>query len=296
MTVEQHIDSNSFADVTVVIPTLGGSQIETTIQYLNSGELPPKEILLCLPQEYVKRVEHLVLDNVQVVACPEKGQVAQRAYGFSKAKNDLVLQLDDDIHVRFDTLSKLVATIRGNKKAAIGPKMHDANTGEYRSFLQATDGKIHMYQKVVGWIVNGRMGFKPGIITKSGVNIGLPENYSESKVEWLPGGCILHWRSNLCLNDFYPFDGKAFAEDLFHSHILTFEGITLIRSNTASVDVLFGEPVQSISEHIKAMRKYAQAMKSFCHLRKASSIRFYCFLCIHVTKIVVKKINARIFS
>ena len=45
-------------------------------------------------------------------------------------------------------------------------------------------------------MLNGTQGYKSGIISKAGIPYSFEEkNFYE--VEWLPGGCILHRRSNL---------------------------------------------------------------------------------------------------
>lgn len=38
----------------------------------------------------------------------------------------------------------------------------------------------------------------------------------------------MHHRENLVKRDFYPFNGKAFCEDLYHSHYLKKKGIDLV--------------------------------------------------------------------
>ena len=54
-------------------------------------------------------------------------------------------------------------------------------------------------------------------------NFGVDPSFMKSdliETDWLPGGCILHLKNNLVMFDYYPFKGKAFCEDLIHSHFL----------------------------------------------------------------------------
>jgi hypothetical protein len=44
--------------------------------------------------------------------------------------------------------------------------------------------------------------------------------------EWLAGGCVLTRRADLITDDFYPFSGKAYCEDLLHSRLRQNRGIT----------------------------------------------------------------------
>ena len=54
-------------------------------------------------------------------------------------------------------------------------------------------------------------------------------------VDWLPGGCILHYKNQLITSNFYPLDGKAFCEDLMHSLFLRRNGTRLNVTKKARV-------------------------------------------------------------
>ena len=70
-----------------------------------------------------------------------------------------------------------------------------------------------------------------GKIAKSGLNFGVVDEFMKTEylqVDWLPGGCVMHKKQNLILYDFYPFEGKAYCEDLIHSYHLINRGIKLM--------------------------------------------------------------------
>ena len=46
-------------------------------------------------------------------------------------------------------------------------------------------------------------------------------------VEWVPGGCVLHARQNLVVENFYPHSGKAYCEDLYQSQRLSERGVSM---------------------------------------------------------------------
>jgi hypothetical protein len=72
----------------------------------------------------------------------------------------------------------------------------------------------------------GRMG----TISKAGTNYGVDPQYissSEYEVDWLPGGCVLHNQASLYRDNYYPFVGKAYCEDLIHSCLLKNGGTNL---------------------------------------------------------------------
>ena len=75
---------NSSKDVSVVIATLGGDFLQETIAALMNGSLPPAEILICIPTEHAYKTQHLATDVVKILAIDIRGQVKQRAYGFTR--------------------------------------------------------------------------------------------------------------------------------------------------------------------------------------------------------------------
>jgi hypothetical protein len=71
-------------ELSVVIPTLGGESLGTTISQLNRGTLVPREILVCIPEKEAPRVQNLGLPGVGIILTDVRDQVAQRAEVFRK--------------------------------------------------------------------------------------------------------------------------------------------------------------------------------------------------------------------
>lgn len=267
--------------LSVVIPTLGGDWLAGTIEYLNRGSVVPAEILICIPEAEAPRAEKLSFPNVRVVRTPCRGQVAQRAFGFQQARHDLVMQLDDDICVRADCVENMISSLQGSTDAAVGPKLYDRKTGEYHSFMIPT-GK-GWFEKFLFWIVNGAAGYEAGRIGRAGICMGIPEEPGDwHDIGWLPGGCVLHRRQNLVLFDFYPFKGKAFAEDLFHSVLLRRKGVSLMRSGAAACDVDF-PPSASFRPFVvlKWYRAYARALTALVSNIGGSLPHLYFYLIVN---------------
>ena len=60
-----------------------------------------------------------------------------------------------------------------------------------------------------------------GKVTSIGINYGVDDVYCASdlvEAEWLPGACTLSFKEDLILDDYFPFKGKAYCEDIFLSH------------------------------------------------------------------------------
>lgn len=269
------------SQVSVVIATLGGYSIDKTISALNKGSIIPSEILICIPQEFAHLLEQAqIISNVKIIETPCKGQVAQRAFGFQSTAHDLVLQLDDDIQLRPDCLENLVNCLQLSGNVAVGPKMHDITSKKYHAFLVPNGNCRSLFQTLLFWIVNGRNGYQPGQIGRAGIGMGVPEYPNDwANLAWLPGGCVLHKRSNLVLYDYYPFKGKAFAEDLFHSVLLRAKDVQLVRCGLAVCDVDFSNDEKlSIKSKIKWYRNYVTALHGFIRQNGGRLFFLYTFL------------------
>jgi len=286
------LTQNNIYPLTVVIATLGGKTLTKTIEKLNHGTIIPSEILLCIPERESKRVEYLLTENVKIVITQCRGQVAQRAVGFQQASNDYVLQLDDDIYVNNNCLKSLINCISGNNKTAVGPKLYDINTGRYHSFMTAATNDSSWINKLLFWVVNGSSGYEPGKISKSGINMGLLEDAGNwVDIDWLPGGCVLHYKDNLFLYDFYPFKGKAFAEDLYHSILLKNNGIRLKRCDDAICNVDFSSDVGfNIIEFVKSYFKYTRAMTRLAKGSYSRLPRLYCSIVLIIINNITRKL------
>jgi glycosyltransferase involved in cell wall biosynthesis len=217
----------------VVIPTLGGDSLAGTIDQLNRGTVVPGEILICIPDEFVIRVAKLTQPNVRVLRTTVRGQVAQRIEGFKAAKTEYVLQLDDDVALEPHCLERLIAaveTLEGNCSVAAALRHTATDTSVYTRGSKGLLGTFY-YR-----LLNGARGYAPGTITAAGTEIGLDPQSSTRKlheVEWLPGGCVLHSRRNLVIENYYPHPGKAYSEDLYQSRCLARNGVRMMIAGDA---------------------------------------------------------------
>lgn len=216
-------------DVSIVIATLGGTTLASTIAGLNSGTLTPAEILVCIPVEDVWKVTDLHYDNVRILTTDFRGQVAQRIWGFRHATSELVMQLDDDMLVDPDCAERLAATLISlGPKVAVSPALIDQDTS---MSVYMKPRRSRLVLTIYYWLMNGSKGYMPGCIDQSGSSVGVdPDAFPASfyDVEWLAGGCVLHYRKNLVMENFWPLPGKAYYEDVVHSSILAANGIRLV--------------------------------------------------------------------
>jgi cellulose synthase/poly-beta-1,6-N-acetylglucosamine synthase-like glycosyltransferase len=266
--------------ISVVIPTLGGKQLINTIEILNKGSVVPDEILVCVPEKLNINLDFLIDKNVRIIRTSEKGQVAQRAQGFREVKNEIVLQLDDDIIVGKEMLKEMSLFILQSSSYVIGPKFYDYKTNKYKSYLVPRKRILTFFENIMFFLLNGTARYEQGKISKAGVCMGvldIDEHIFE--LDWLPGGCIMHHKKNLILNNFYPFTGKAYAEDLMHSIILRKNNLNLVRINNA---ICYFDAEQlnllSVKQILKEIKHNTIALKYVVKNNNGSSLRLYFFL------------------
>lgn len=214
--------------LSVVIATLGGSSLVYTIESLNSGKLVPDEILICIPVEDSFKVESLNYKNVRVISTNCRGQVSQRLEGFKCAVGDFIFQTDDDIIFDRLCLYHLMNAIKDiDKKSSISPDFRFIETNQSIYFQKSGNSLI---RSLYYWLINGKDGFREGSITLAGTECGIipkKNDFGLKNTDWVPGGGVLHHKENLVFENYYPFHGKAYCEDLFHSYYLKSKGVKL---------------------------------------------------------------------
>jgi glycosyltransferase involved in cell wall biosynthesis len=217
--------------ISVVIATLGDGKLLEVINSLNKNEIKPLEILICIPKEYSSKIDNLYIPNVKKIITNKGGQVFQRSVGFTNAIGEFVLQIDDDILIDFQNIlmmaNQLLKLGKGN---CIGPQYYDLNSAKYCYLIPKGVGKLESY--LIDYFLGGaKWGIsRMGTISKSGVSYGIDINFMKNEIvetEWLAGGCVLHYKHDIITEDFYPFTGKAYCEDIIHSILLKRNGIKL---------------------------------------------------------------------
>jgi hypothetical protein len=282
--------------ISVVIATLGSQSLIDTIYSLNSGTILPNEILICIPKSFSKNViSYLVYENVVLLETEVSGQVAQRAIGFTQAKYDYVLQIDDDVILNSNCLEILVSTMSNNiSKIAISPELRTLTTN--LSVYRSSDSyfKKFIIKPIYYFLINGTKLYSPGTITSAGTQIGIDASSYDLKLiptEWLPGGCVLHYKFNLIKYNFYPNTGKAYLEDLYHSFLLRRESVQLFIVKTAIAKIVDprDEIIFELNTFFRELYKDYKARKYFIKLSNKSILRLHMYYFLEVIKVLVLK-------
>ena len=268
--------------ISVVVPSLGGD-LSATLGSLNSGTLMPNEIIVCLPNKTHTVYNLTKYTNVKIIYSSKYGQVYQRICGFKNAKHDLVLQLDDDVVVSPNCLKLLVHAISSTKeKTSVSPCLYNISDGNplHQSI------KKSLIMRVYYWIINGVKGYQPGKVSLAGTNFGVnPCNIKEDffSVDWQPGGCVLHNKANIILDSYYPYEGKAYSEDLIHSLLLRQSGVSLFVVLGATCLVVLNQRLYGIQEIILDFR----ARLYFLNMANLSVFRMIIYYVIFIVRSLV---------
>ncbi len=278
--------------VSVVIATLGGSTLPDTIEGLNRGTVVPAEILVCIPELEASTIAPLIFDNVRIVVTDVRGQVAQRAVGFHQAQYGFVMQLDDDMSVESRCIEHLLDVLMQSPDCAVAPALINIATNE-SVYKKPDSGELvgHIYY----WLMNGSRGYREGEIERSGSPVGVDtarQGKAQYLVEWLAGGCVLHRKENLVLENFYPFHGKAFCEDIFHSFLLQQRKIRLIVVSQARCGLDLVLPTDSdLVDFWREIRGDFRARRYFMKLSARRPERMYIFYFLRICRYIYKRVT-----
>lgn len=113
---------------------------------------------------------------------------------------------------------------------AVAPLYCHLSTGHY--ITQYGRGVAGWLQSLNAFLICGApWGIKRmGVISPAGIGYGVDKNYcghDPVETQWLPGGCVLCHKEDLVTEDYFPFVGKAYAEDLVHSVLWRRQGVRL---------------------------------------------------------------------
>jgi glycosyltransferase involved in cell wall biosynthesis len=262
-------------DITVVIATLGGGSLLKTLRLINKSTILPKEILVCSPNLIAKQkipIENSL--NIKFLHTKKIGQVAQRAEGLLSAVSPVVLQMDDDIYIQPQTIEQLLKILSSyGSKYAISPIYCDDLTK--KPLIEYRGGLKGFSRNLLDFIFFGsKWGVaKMGSISASGVPFYYDLSFINSNSElsdWIPGGMVMCYRENLIFEDYYPFQGKAYFEDVIHSILWKKKGINLIAAK-----IFVSTPIDDQSFAIKKIFLEHQRKIYVTKLLKRNI--FYCY-------------------
>lgn len=226
----------NLSDLTIVIATLPKHYPSDWIKQIRSYVESGVQVIIVLPLGYTsKNIQYDLcnISGVRICVADTKGQVTQRIYGFRKADTIFVMQMDDDIYLDVNTLERFIETFKMlDENSVMAPRLLAKEV--YKDLQCNPDWRSFrgLYRQISARLIHGLpwLHSSNGCITPSGYGYTYPSHLafnSPVPAEWLPGGCVIHRHKNLILEPFYPFNGKAYVEDLIHSFYLRKRGLKM---------------------------------------------------------------------
>ena len=219
-------------NISIVIATNNPKLINIFLNNLFSNSILPSEIIIVIPlfKQHLLIFQINIYKNIKILKSKHENQVIQRIEGFTIAKCDYVLQIDDDIIYKSEAINILVNNLKHHENACIGPSILVKD--KINTWMNNPDLFNSKLYTLISYLNNGKKKYRSGRFSLAGINMNFDLNLKNKyEVDWLPGGCILHKKNNLILDNYYPYNkGKSFSEDLFHSKEMLKKGIKLFYS------------------------------------------------------------------
>ena len=257
-------------DLSCVIASDGRKALINTVKSLLKGSIVPSEIIICIPNWYKLTDKIFYLNNNIKIIQSRKGQVIQRLNGFRKTKRNIVLQIDDDLRISRRCVQILYKTLKSKGKGnVIGPNLINNNKDIFKFKI---------------W-----KNYKCGDITNFGEGIPM-KNFCFKKnliqTRWIPGGFVIQFKKDIIMKNFFPFNGKAYNEDLINSFLRQKKKINHYVCKSAKCYLVNHSDVIEFKNIIN----YLKSRIYFLKISKRLNFKFYIFILILIPKLVIKRI------
>jgi len=281
--------------VCIAIASLGRPSLFSTLKSLNSILSKNSKIIVCLPASEKNKFSKKKINKCKFIFSKIKNQVSQRVEAFRKARHKFVLQLDDDVRLDTNCLCHLQkALVALGPGHAISPIMVWEHNGLMTDLSQKT-----FAWRVLKQYLGKSLRIIPGAITHLGTNPAVEITKNTPKLietEWLPGGCVLHYKKNLILKNYYPFSGKAFSEDVMHSILLRQKGIRLFVNPKAKVFLRKDPPIATIRAKAACVMAESRARKHILRMLGRQQILEQIYTTALIIALPIRHWVSRLFS
>lgn len=275
--------------ISVVIPSLGGSNLKKLLKSLELSFLLPDEVICVLPKNFFFSYPFLGKFNLKIIHSNYKNQVIQRIVGLKHIKNDIILQLDDDVLVNKYTIMHLYNALikRNYKNTIVGPIFFNNNKKLHYDFKDES-----LFSEFIKFIFCAAPFGKNklGKITSLGIAFGIDYNKKTNLyfTEWLPGGCILYHRKNSILKFPIKYQNKSYCEDIVHSFLRKQKNLRhyFVRDSkimTSNINYSDFNICEIINEF--------KIRNSLLKYTKGSNFRFYIWCLFEIFNRIFKKLN-----
>ena len=274
----------------IVIPSTGEPSTHNLLKSIEFSTILPNNVIVV-----IRDVDQFYFDPesfsfpITLLRCPNHGQVYQRIFGFQNCHSSLVMQIDADCSFDSSFLFRYITEFLrvesiSDCDIALSPSFLDSNT---RPMFSSETHLSFLYRLLLSSI--GLM-YSNKNLSKFGQNFSLnmPSNsFSKSNQtfhsDWLPGGCMMLRKNSLVVDNYYPFMGKAYAEDLFHSYLLFSKSVSLFVFYGINVTTEAHPALRTYRDFCKSLLIYFRISVAFCSFTGFPAI-FSLLICIPYVK------------
>lgn len=236
-----------YSEFCIVVPSLINNSVSHIDNYAFSLGIAA---FICIPESLHGPFQHT--PNITYLRSFSSGQVAQRLFAANSLNSTYVLAMDDDIHIPSDLLpdllNKYLLLLSSYANPVLGVQIIS------RSQPLISSRKLSPFAlKLLSIIENTTVQHlqRPSTLSPLCFNSNHDSSYTDSytlafgcyRSDWISGGLFIAPRSLFPLTSYYPFKGKAFAEDVILSCIFSRSGASLFIAN--SVTALTGSILPS---------------------------------------------------
>ena len=234
--INEQIGKKKILEISIVINTIGENILNKVLESIVNSSVSVKEIIISIPENKDFNISQEFINeyNIKVIKTKFNNQINQRIAGFKIASSQYIMQLDSDVILDKFCIENLHTSLLNiTENASVGAFI--MNVSEDKKTIK--HGFLNIFVKSMrNIILNNKIDIDNWSITKAGTGFGFEKNKisdSLTIVDWLSGGCIMHKKHNLILNNYLPYDGKSYCEDLIHSFLLNKKGVKLYLNNRA---------------------------------------------------------------
>lgn len=170
---ETKLKQNNMLTISIIIPTMNRlDSLKRTISYIAQSTVKPLEIVVVdQSSEYAEITATREFLKCQEINCvyihnDEPSLTKARNTGMAYIHGDLVIQMDDDVDVKPDTLSSILK-IFSNEKIAMLAGVNEGFNSKHRSLIGFLFWKKNWRKRSIGHVVKSMYGRFPEKITEA---------------------------------------------------------------------------------------------------------------------------------
>ena len=216
---------------------MGRKKLPNLVDSIYKSSLYPSEIVICVTSE--EEVKDIYDPNsiIETVVSPRANQVTQRILAINKSKNEIIIQVDDDIVFDQYAIEKLyLRIIKSRKNEIVGGSVfcHDERRQSSRwAFYYSKN----IFFKFALFVLNGFKNFNSFSVIMSGRIIPrLPGDRRKiiNHASWSPS-FMSYRKSILPEAEFISSTTKSFYEDVYFSQSLVEKGFKITVIDNARI-------------------------------------------------------------